>query len=105
MTDSELELKAKMYEMHVCGIHANLKLRKAYVDGYNEGRSRESDLIFESWCKDQSSPCGFLLERETKIETLKKSIEKMKKKIMSLIHDDNGIDEIVDLLEHWKTDE
>lgn len=29
----------------------------------------------------------------------------MKKKIMNLIYDDNGTDEIVDLLEHWEADE
>lgn len=79
MTDEEHERKAEMYEMHVCGIHSNSKLRKAYKDGYSEGRRIESDLIFETWCKDLSSPCGFLLEREAEIETLKKSIEKMKK--------------------------
>ena len=105
MTDEELERKAEMYEMHVCGIHSNSKLRKAYKDGYSEGRRIESDLIFETWCKDLSSPCGFLLERETEIETLKKSIKEMKKKIMNLIYDDNGTDEIVDLLEHWEVDE
>lgn len=33
---------------------------------------------------------------------LKNSIEKMKKKIMNLIYDDNSIDEIVSLLEDWK---
>lgn len=78
MTDEELERKAEMYEIHVCGIHANSKLRKAYKDGYEEGRRIESDLIFESWCKDTSSPCGFLLECEAEIEALKNTIEKMK---------------------------
>lgn len=105
MTDEELERKAEMYEMQVCGIHANSKLRQAYIDGYKDGRRIESDLIFESWCKDPSSPCGFLLEREAEIETLKKSIKEMKKKIMNLIYDDNGTDTIVDLLEHWEADE
>lgn len=102
MSDEELERKAEMYETQVCGIHANSKLRQAYKDGYKEGGRIESDLIFESWCKDPSSPCGFLLEREAEIETLKKSIKEMKKKIMNLIYDDNGTDEIVDLLEHWE---
>lgn len=96
MTDEELERKAEMYEIHVCGIHANSKLRKAYKDGYKEGRRIESDLIFESWCKDPSSPCGFLLERETEIETLKKSIKKMKKKANEWHKQD--IDDIYDLI-------
>lgn len=78
MTDEELERKAEMYEMHVCGIHSNSKLRQAYKDGYEDGRRIESDLIFENWCKDPSSPCGFLLEREAEIEALKNTIEKMK---------------------------
>lgn len=78
MTDEELERKAEMYETQVCGIHANSKLRQAYKDGYKEGRRIESDLIFESWCKDPSSPCGFLLKREAEIEALKNTIEQMK---------------------------
>lgn len=45
------------------------------------------------------------MELKAKNRELKNSIEKMKKKIMNLIYDDNGTDEIVDLLEHWEVDE
>jgi hypothetical protein len=39
MTEKELEEKAEEYELNVCGIHANAKLRQAYKDGFNDGYS------------------------------------------------------------------
>lgn len=37
MTEEELEKKASVYELKVCGVHANSKLRQAYKDGYADG--------------------------------------------------------------------
>lgn len=36
MTDEEIEKKAEEYELKVCGINANAKLRQAYTDGFND---------------------------------------------------------------------
>lgn len=36
MNDEELEQKSIEYELKVCGVNANQKLRQAYMDGFRD---------------------------------------------------------------------
>lgn len=96
MIEEEIKEKANMYELKVCGVHANSKLRQAYKDGFTDGYSDGYEVgkkneealkeqlanteqrIFTNWCKAGEDSCQFLSKLEKENEKLKAQIERLK---------------------------
>ncbi len=75
MTEEELEKKASVYELKVCGVHANSKLRQAYKDGYADGYDQGKADGYEVGKKNERElQCG-----KNHLEKLAKENESLKK--------------------------
>lgn len=71
MTEKEIEEKANVYELKVCGIHANAKLRQAYKDGFTDGYSDGYEVGKKN---ERELQCG-----KKHLENLAKENEALKK--------------------------
>lgn len=104
MTEEEIEKEAKEYAQG--NFYSEQGFLYGYERGFEEGRKKEADLIFESWCKgsdDEQCECGFLKKIEKENAELKEKLKGFENGDVAWQGDmDKTIKQNLELKEHCK---